>query len=157
MASTTSTNFRVLKRTRRKPEQGDIFTFQLEPLPDRFYFGKVVATDTKIGGLDGVILIYIYRTHSSEKQNIPALPLADLLIPPNGINALPWTKGFFELVASGEGNSNEVLPIHCFRDFRGWHVDEYGRHLSGPIEPVGFNAMSSFRTLDEDICKALGI
>jgi hypothetical protein len=152
-----ATGFRVLKRTRRRPESGDVFTFQLNCLPERFYFGRVVATDTHIGNLQDVILIYIYRLFSKDKQHIPRLVSTDLLLPPKGINALPWTKGYFEVIASSNNLREDLLPVHCFRDYlTGGYVDEYGRHLPGPTEPVGFNAMGSYKTLNEDICKALG-
>ena len=33
---------------------GDIFAFQVDPLLDRYFFGRVVATDTKIGNFEDV-------------------------------------------------------------------------------------------------------
>lgn len=61
MVKTNLTNIIPGKRTRRKPEPGDIFTFQMGQFPERFYFGRVVATDTKIGNISvGIInLFYI--------------------------------------------------------------------------------------------------
>lgn len=152
------TNFRVLKKTRRKPEAGDIFAYQLEPLPDRYFFGRVVATDTKIGNMpDGVVLIYLYRTSSSAKSVIPPLRLTDLLIPPVGTNAQPWLRGFFELVGSGKNALDDVLPKHCFRDYRGWYFDEYGHRLSEPVEPIGEYGLSGIGGIDLDVSKALGL
>ena len=158
---TPATNLKVLKKTRRKPEAGDIFVFQLETLPDRYFFGRVVATDTTIGGFSGnefkAVLIYLYRTSSAEKTDIPPLLLSDLLVPPIGTNNLPWTLGFFEVIKSGQNISKDLLPQHCFKNFRGWFVDEYGNRLQGPVEPVGINGVAGIGAIDIDISKALGL
>ncbi len=158
--SIPNTNMRILKKTRRKPEQGDIFVFQLKQLPDRYYFGRVVSIDTKIGGFrdGGIILIYLYRTWSPDKLSIPALSTSELLIAPIGTNALPWTRGYFEVVATGQNNPTDLLPQHCFKDaFRGRFVDEFGNVLSNPVEPIGFDGLHSFITIDVEISKALSI
>ena len=156
---TPPTNLRVLKKNQRKPETGDVFVFQLEQIPDRYFYGRVVATDTKLGGLQegGVVLIYLYKVTSPEKTNIPPLNLSELLVPPIGTNTLPWTRGFFEVVKSGKITSKDVLPQHCFRDFRGWYFDEYGNRLPGPIEPVGEYGIAGIGAIDIDISKALGL
>jgi hypothetical protein len=155
---TPPTNLRVLRRTRRKPEAGDIFAFQLEQFPDRFFFGRVVAVNTKIGGLDGnVILIYLYKASSPEKTKIPPLNLSELLVPPLGTNTLPWTRGFFEVVKSNMNTAGTLFPHHCFRDYRGWYFDEYGNRLSDRIEPVGEYGLAGIGAIDSDISKALGL
>lgn len=124
------THLRVLKKSRRAPQRGDVFAFQLEPLPDRFFFGRVVATDTNLGGVDGsAILIYLYRASSPEKTVIPELRPSELLVPPLGTNRLPWSRGFFEVVKSAPIEPEDILPQHCFHGIRQPFVDEYGTPL----------------------------
>jgi hypothetical protein len=156
---TPPTNLKVLKRTRRKPEAGDIFIFQLEQIPDRYFFGRVVKTDTTIGNFTeiGVVMIYLYRTTSSSKEDIPELEPTDLLVPPIGTNNLAWTRGFFEIIKPGINTTDDLLPVHCFQDGRGNYVDEYGNKLSGPVEPVGFYGLSGIGSIDDKISKALGL
>lgn len=157
---TSHTNLRVLKKTKRKPEAGDIFVFQLEPLPDKYFFGRVVATDTTIGNIKeiGVVLIYLYRNFSIDKTNIPSLKTSDLLVPPIGTNTLAWTRGYFETVTSGVNSKEDVLQQHCFLDpLRGWYFDEYSNRLPGPIEPVGIDGLSGISSIDIKISKALGL
>ena len=151
------TNLRVLKRTRRRPESGDIFVFQLGPISSNFYFGRVIATDTTIGNFEDVVLIYIYRAFSTDKASIPALRTSDLLVPPIGTNNLPWSRGYFEVVASGTNKPADLLQQHCFLDPSRGFVDEYGNPVSAAIEPVGFYGLSGLGSIDNHISKALGI
>ncbi|WP_084091865.1 Imm26 family immunity protein [Andreprevotia lacus] len=158
------TNIVKGKGTRRNPEAGDLFVFRMEQFPERFYFGRVVATDTSIGNMPGgVILIYIYRNFSSEKKNIPLLNPVDLLVPPVGTNALPWTRGYFEVIKSGCNEEGDLLPQHCFfgppiiKGGEPRYFDEYSRRLSMPVEPVGFYGLSGMGAIDDDISKALGV
>lgn len=156
---TPPTNLVVLKKTRQKPEAGDIFAFQLEQFPDRYFFGRVVDTDTKIGNVHGggVILIYLYRATSGDKMKIPDLRPSDLLVPPIGTNDRAWIRGFFEVVRSGPNTAVDLLPQHCFRDFRGWFFDEHGNRLSEAAEPVGVDGVSGIGSIDNKISDALGL
>lgn len=161
MKEKLQTNLRVLKRTRKKPEAGDIFTFQLEPLPTIFFYGKVIKTDTKIGNIDDVILIYIYKNTSTEKYSIPLLSLKDLMLPPIGINKLPWTKGYFEVLNSIPIDSEEVISQHCFQSFDNVlgtkFYDEYGNRLAECTEPCGTWGMAGYGTIDRAVSKFMGI
>jgi hypothetical protein len=51
----------------------------------------------------------------------------------------------------------DVLPQHCFQDSRGWYFDEQGNRLHAAVEPVGQWGLHSYRTIDDEISKALGI
>src|ERR1700722_4348102 len=115
------------KRNRRKPVPGDIFTFQMGQFPERFYYGRVVATDTKIGNAPiGINLFYVYKTFSLDESNIPSLETADLLLPPIGTNDIPWKRGYFKVIKSVPLAEGDLLPVHCFYDpFTNKHVDEY--------------------------------
>lgn len=161
MKEKLQTNLRVLKRTRKSPQCGDIFTFQLEPLPERYFFGRVIKTDTKIGNCSDVILIYIYKKTSSDKFQIPDLRLDNLMFAPEGVNALPWTKGYFETVRSGENNFEDILPQHCFKSLAphraGWYFDEYGNRLAECSEPCGTWGMAGYGTIDRAVSKFMGV
>jgi Immunity protein 26 len=154
---TPPTYFRVLKRTRRKPEGGDIFVYQLDPFPDRYFFGRVIATDTTLGMFSQVVLIYLYCTTSIKKTDTPPLGVDDLMMPPIGTNGCAWTTGYFEVVRSGPNATVDVLPQHCFRDSRGWFYDEYSRRLPGPVEPVGIYGLAGIGSIDRYISQALGL
>ena len=72
-------------------------------------------------------------------------------------NNLPWTRGYFEVLENQPLGPMDRLPQHSFRDIRGWYFDERGKRLSGPVDPVGQWALQSYRTLDDEISKALRI
>lgn len=155
-----STNILPGKKTRRKPEPGDIFSFQMEQFPERFYYGRVVATDTKIGNMSvGIVnLFYVYKTFSLHESDIPSLKPSDLLLPPLGTNDIPWKRGYFKVIKSMPIAEGDLLPVHCFYSpSRDRYVDEYGNQLAGPVEPVGFNGVSGLLGIDNDISSALGV
>src|SRR6476646_7994891 len=77
-------NLRVLKRSRPKPQQGDVFT--CSPAPERFLFGRVILTDLPSGRapMPGSNLVYIYGVEQQTPTPAPLDELAPtkLLIPP---------------------------------------------------------------------------
>jgi len=72
-------------------------------------------------------------------------------------NKRPWTMGYFKHVENRPLSVMDRLPQHCFKDTRGWYFDQVGTRLAGPVEPVGSWGLHSFRTIDDEISKALGI
>jgi hypothetical protein len=148
-------NLSVQRKTRRAPEVGDIFVMQL---PDgQFLFGRVVDTNANPLGVGGAVLIYIYRVRAAAKTPAPELLRGQLLVPPMMTNKQPWTKGYFEHVENRPLSVMDRLPQHCFKDTRGWYFDERSRRLPGAVEPVGDWGLHSFRTIDDEISRALGI
>jgi hypothetical protein len=148
-------NLTVLKRTRRSPEPGDIFV--MHPPDGQYLFGRVIDTDANPLGVGGGILIYIYRIRSATKTPIPELVREQFLVPPIMTNKQPWTKGYFEHLENRSLAPMDRVPQHCFKDTRGWYFDQAGNRLSGPSEPVGQWGLHSYRTIDDEISKALGI
>jgi hypothetical protein len=149
-------NLAVLKKTRRAPQRGDIFA--MRPPDGQFLFGRVVSTEANPLGVGGAILVYIYRPRAPEKTDVPELLRGQLLIPPVMTNRLPWSKGYFEFVENRPLSSHDILPQHCFKDdVRGGYRDEHGSRLDHPVEPVGEWGLHSFRTIDDEVSKALGI
>ncbi|SCX89665.1 Imm26 family immunity protein [Microvirga guangxiensis] len=148
-------NLAVLKKSRRRPETGDIFA--MLPPDGAFLFGRVIATNVNAGGFEGSNLIYVYRNRSVERSSPPKLSREELLLPPMMTNNLPWSKGYFEFLENRALEAADRFPVHCFRDTRGWYFEETGRRLTGIIDPVGTWGLHSFRTIDDEISKALGI
>lgn len=123
-----------------------------------FLFGRVIATDVNAGGFPGSNLIYVYPTRSRERLPVPELHRGQLLVPPMMTNNRPWTMGYFEFLEHRDLAPTDRLPQHCFEDpLRGWYVDEKGSRLPNKAGPVGFFGLHSFRTIDDEISKALGI
>jgi hypothetical protein len=150
-------NFIVLKKTRRQPVAGDIFVYQHARFPGRFYFGRVVSTEAQITSLPELkgVLAYFFDAWSTDKTQVPALDVRKLLLPPVGTNAQPWTRGYFEVVASASLASGDVLPQHCFDEGGGWYFDEFGRPLPGPVEPVSRRGVMGLGLIDELVGAAI--
>jgi hypothetical protein len=145
----------VLKKTRVRPAPGDIFA--MLPPDGLYLYGRVIATDANAGGFEGANLIYVYRARSKEKTAVPELFRAQLLLPPLMTNNLPWTKGYLEVVEHRSLSQLDRLPQHCFCDVRGWYFDEKGSRLAGLTQPVGGFGLHGFRSIDDEISRALGI
>jgi len=149
-------NMQVLKPSRKYPQPGDIFTYRLKGRD--FGYGRVVRTDCLFGGERDVILIYIYNVMSAAKLEIPELSRDGLLIPPKLINRLPWWHGYFETLCNRPLGPSDVLRIHCFSEGkRGPYVEEDRQRLGRRSEPCGWYGLSSFRTIDSAISRALGV
>jgi hypothetical protein len=150
------TNLAVLKKSRHRLREGDVFVMRL---PDRLYlYGRVISTNAKAGwSMPGAILIYVYRSRSTRKAAVPTLALGDLLLPPMMTNRLGWSRGYFETIGHRRLKPSDVLRQHCFEDFAGRYFDETAAELPGPIEPVGMWGLHSYRSIDDEISKALGI
>ena len=150
-------NMRFLKKSRKQPRTGDVFVFQMKT-QNHYHYGRVIRTDTRIGNLDNVIMVYIYKNTSSIKERVPELKKEDLLIPPVGIFSNLWTKGFFETIENRPLTSDEVHKKHCFHDLaRDWYFDESGERLKGRIEPCGTDAVTGYGALDQKVSRALGM
>jgi Immunity protein 26 len=151
-------NLKVLKKSRILPAVGDIFVLQLGPLPDRYFFGRVVKTDAKVGGFNDTIPIYIYSTTSPSKTiDFPLTP-GDLLVPPVATNRQPWNKGYFEMIGHQQLTSTDLLPRHVFRDpLRKRLFDDCGREVTSFDGLIGTDGLHSYQTIDYEISRALGL
>jgi hypothetical protein len=148
-------NLQVLTKTRRDPEVGEIFV--MRPPDAQYLYGRVISRDANPLGVGGAVLVYIYRVRSSDKTPVPELLRGQLLVPPMMTNKQPWTKGYFEHIENRPLAPVDRLAQHCFKDSRGWFFDELRNRLSAAVDPVGQWGLHSFRTIDDEISKALGI
>lgn len=153
------TNIQILKRSRKKPEVGNIFAMQLPD--DTYIFGRVVGAELypPLAPMPLSYLIYVYDLRSPRKQpDLDALQPGRLLLPPVFINRMPWTKGYFENVAHQEMSPHLLLPQHCFWDVaRSRFVDERQNPLPREVSPCGDWGLVSYRWLDDQISDAVGI
>jgi hypothetical protein len=155
------TNLQVIAPSRAKLRAGDLFVVQ--PANLGYLFGLVVDTDTRLGGFPGgVILAYIFAPLFATMDPPPPGEISPrrLLIPPFGINRLPWSRGYFHTVEHRALASGDVRPIHVFRDNFGGqdrYVDVDGIEVAKPDMPVGTFGLRSYRTVDDDISRVLGI
>lgn len=155
------TNIRIISPSRSRPRAGDLFA--IRPGELGYLFGRIIDPDTKIGGFrhGGVILIYIYKPVFETMDPPPAGALSrdQLLIPPLGINRLPWSRGYFHTIERRPLAPDDVLRRHVFHDTIGGmdrYVDEDG-NLVGSAESAGVWGLNSFRTVDDEISRALGL
>ena len=153
------TNLRVIKRSRKKPEPGDVFAMRVSD--GSYLFGRVIESEMPRtrAPMPGSNLIYVYRDRSQTPEPVlDDLRPDRLLIPPVFINRKPWTRGYFLTVAHQELTGNDVLPQHCFWDaLRKHHVDEQLNVLPQELSPCGVWGLSSYRSLDDKISDALDI
>ena len=156
------TNLRILRKSRKR-EPGDVFTYQLADL--RFGFGLLVRADARfdpddpcVDGTTGMYLIYIYDAFSDSMSRVPSLSKDKLLIPPLLTDRTPWTRGFFEKIAHWLLTPETRFDRHCFYSHAiKRYFDESGRTLRKRFEPCGDRWIHSCFTIDQDICKALGL
>ena len=159
--SDQQTNIRVIAPSRRRLHAGDLFA--VRPADLGYLFGRVINVDTRIGGFPGdVILAYIYRPlfDGLDPPGPGALGPHELLIPPFGINRLPWSRGYFFTVAHRPLAPGDVLPRHVFHrttPIRDDYLDEHGVAVVDPRPPIGEWGLNSYRTIDDDISLALGL
>jgi hypothetical protein len=152
------TNLQILVPSRKALKAGDIFVCR--PAGRAFFFGRVVATDACIATMQNCILLYVFAIESETKAPPERLSAMQLLIPPLMTNRLPWSRGYFEIVAHRAFEPGERLAVHCFKEpgrqpVRYW--DEYNHELLEKREPCGIHALKSYRTIDDAISDALGI
>lgn len=151
-------NLELLRPSRRRLAAGDVFV--VKPIRHPFLFGRIIRTDAALFG-QGNLLLYFYDAWSDDAQDIPALDRDRLPIPPVVTNRLGWSRGFFNHVENRPLTRGDVLSVHCFvsniyRDGPRY-FDEFRNQLPGPVPPVGEAGLHSYRTIDDEISRALGI
>lgn len=149
-------NMKVLKKSRKAPEVGDVFVLQI--LPGVYHWGKLISKSANIGGFTNCNLIYIYDVKTTDTKKIPDLDKNNLLVPPIATNDLPWKKGYFQTISNTSLEEDDTFSTHCFEDlaFKRF-MDENGNRLESRVEPCGIYALSSYASIDDHLSKALDI
>jgi hypothetical protein len=129
-----------------EPQIGDIFEVSRKG-PERL-LGRVVSTGAVAGPTHGCILVYVCRGVTRPTRN-------DLLLPPLLTTRGPWARGYFVHRGSEPLLPGDYFERHCFRDAHGHFVDEEGRPLSAPFEPVGESKIAEMSSIEEAIVRAL--
>jgi hypothetical protein len=149
-------NIKQTRKSRRKLEVGDVFSFQIEN--DGFHWGQIVSVTANVGGFENCILIYLYKIKTKTLDNLPILKVSDLLLPPIATNELPWKKGYFVFVKNRVLKPEDLLPVHCFKSIaRGTYFDDHGTPLKKAHEPCGINGLDSYSSIDDKVSEVLGI
>ena len=135
-------------------------------LPDDTYlFGRVISTSARWTAAEGggtANLVYVFKQQSAAKAmpDHTHLRSENLLVPPQLVNRLGWSRGYFETLGTLPFEPGEVLPVHCFQSNAHaaprWFDDE-ANELAMPVPPVGVWGSGNFRTLEDEVCSALGI
>jgi len=152
-------NLKILKPTKVKPKEGDIFV--LEPVKGTYYFGRIIigAIKSKFALMNGMPLIYIYNIAKDNKDyDDIVFNKENLLLPPIITNYSPWIHGYFETVGNKPVNKDDVLKQHCFhRDLVNEYVNESGDKLWRKHEPCGKYGLASYKGIDWEISKKLNL
>lgn len=147
----------TLKRTRQKPEPGDVFVYRVRGMD--FGFGRVIRTDARMEPWRDLLVIYIYNVFAPDVEPIPVLKRDKLLVPPLLLfRQSLWTKGYFQTVQRKPLETQDVLKVHCFRDeVNRCYVDEYERRLKRRTSPCALHAVGNEYAVEADVCHALGL
>ncbi|GGS37988.1 immunity 26/phosphotriesterase HocA family protein [Actinokineospora fastidiosa] len=153
-------NLRVLKKSRAAPKVGDVFV--LSPLEGVYYYGRVVKLDAQwgAGSEHPAIMVYVYALRSTDKRMPSRAELSPptLLIPPEIVNRLGWSRGYFETIGTLALHPEETLDVHCFLDpVTQRYVDEHFSPLDARTEPCGLAGLGNYNTVDEKVSAALGL
>ena len=119
---------KVIKRTRKLAEKGDIFVFS--PRKGIYFYGLVVKDDVKSDSEYNWYVIMLFKNKTNSLDKINFVPdYNELLIPPLVVTRLYWTKGFFYNV----GHLDEINYniSYAFYDVY-WNitVDDYDQKIN---------------------------
>lgn len=145
-----------MNKSRKKPCVGDVFV--LQPIPGKFYYGKVIQTElqSRDSFIRGMFLIFIYDYCSAKKEIIYDLETNDLLIAPQIVNKQPWIKGYFETIGNVAVTTHENGMNLGFWDIaRQRYVDISGNPLDTPPKVISIYGLGSYGIISKEVYKAL--
>lgn len=146
----------VLKKTRKKPKEGDVFV--LNPKMDLYCYGKVieVGVKSKDSFVNGMYLIYIYDYFSHTKELHDVLDADNLMIPPLVVNTQLWIKGFAETISSIEVSDKERNIEYGFWDIgRRVYVNLNGDKIDYIPQLVSDFGLGSYGVVGKEIQKVI--
>lgn len=141
---------------------GDIFAIEY---PDCRIPGRVVSTEMSVSGGARLKVVYLFRpvdkgwTPESDRE---PLQISNLLVKPQIVNNLGWSRGYFKTIQRADFLPGERLERTRFVSpvdvgiYRGVYFDEFGRP-AGPAEFLGEYAVGSYTTVDFELSHILGI
>lgn len=151
-----------LKRTRRRPEVGDIIGVHVEG--NGWLYCRVVSTTAQPGLFSGVwddsVLLYVYRLLDGAPDPPAFLPVDDLLFPPIIVSRELWTAGYAMFLENRPFRDGEQLRQHCFAAEMfspPRYQDEHGRVLTNRTEPCGLLGLHTPQGLSKMISRSLGL
>jgi len=148
---------KLLKKSRKKPKPGDIFTLKID---DTYFWGRVIKNDAVVFEEVKSYLIYIYNVTTKNKDKVPQLDKSNLLLKPVIVANVPWLWGYFETVDHKELDKKDMFEQHCFEHdipTVPTFLDEYGNQLSKKVEPCSRFTLGAHGSVYYDICMELGI
>lgn len=150
-------NFKVINPSKKKVNEGDIFTWTFDN--KNYYFGRVIKMGINAGGFPNSILLYFYKTSVTNYNNIPELKKENLLISPVLTNKKGWFRGFFLTIKNEKFKEGDYFIPHCFKDHAlGGYKDENGNKTEYKDGIVcGEFGLASIKYIDNLICDAFGI
>ncbi|MBQ8527048.1 MAG: immunity 26/phosphotriesterase HocA family protein [Lachnospiraceae bacterium] len=152
----TSNNLLIIKKSSKKPKEGDVFV--LQPVKNLFYFGKVIQTNLKSvdSFVNGMSLIYVYKHCSVDKILPNGLENEELLIAPMIVNNQPWSKGFFETIGNIKVTESERKIDFAFWDvLQKKFVDIDGQEILHTPKYSSTYGLGSFGIIGKEVQKAI--
>ena len=146
----------VLKKTRKKPKEGDIFV--LNPKRDLYCYGKIieVGVKSKDSFVNGMYLIYLYDYFSKTKELKVELDVDNLLIPPMVVNTQLWLKGYAETLSNIEVSEKERNLEFGFWDIvREIYVNINGDKIDNIPKLISLFGLGSYGIVGKEIQKVI--
>ncbi|MCM1529706.1 MAG: Imm26 family immunity protein [Alistipes sp.] len=132
---------RVIKRTRKYPQKGDVFVFS--PRDEVYFYGIVANSDVTNHNGDGMYVVMLFKNKTKSLDNISFVPdFHNLITNPLIVTRLYWTKGYFYNVMH-----IDELKVNITYGFyhTGWDeiTDEYDNKLENEPQYIGISGVST--------------
>lgn len=149
----------VIKRKRGKPKEGDIFL--VSPREDVYFYGRVlkaginhITNDVFING-KSVVFIFKCKTRTLDMSNY-VQNYEELLIGPEIVDAIYWTKGYFFTIANIPIDDNEEeLDYGFYSVGKGNYFKEDGQELMHQPLLLGTYGIATITGIANNIEKEL--
>ena len=143
----------VLKKSNKKPIEGDIFVLAIR---DNLYcFGKVIRVNVESQDcfVNGMYLIYIFDYFSSSEKYSKSIENNDILLV-EVINTQLWRKGYAKNIAFSEVTENQMNADYGFWDIlKETYVDLSGDELDYIPKYKGVYGLGSFGIIGKELHK----
>ena len=150
-------NLQIQTLFRKQLHAGNVFSLRYGE--SRYLFGRIIALDVAFGGFPGgCIRVHVYKKENDSDKIPEALIDSDLLIAPQHINRLGFSRGYMPVVGNIPLCDADIRNDICYYDAaRSRFVDELGQALGRPKKIVGEFGLGNYRTMDDKISEALGL